>query len=125
ESKSSFGSRKEALVDRLGDPDSIFEKARMMLRMLPAEFLPKGYDERQHATFMKLINPENGATITGEAGDNIGRGGRSGIYYVDEAAFLEHPERVDAALSENTDVRIDISSANGNANPFYQKRQSG
>ena len=124
-SKVSFGSRKEALVDRIGDPDSIFEKARMMLRLLPEEFLPAGYSEGTDATFAKIVNRQNGATITGEAGDNIGRGGRSRLYFVDESAFVERPERVDAALSQNTDVRIDVSTPNGNGNPFYRKRVSG
>lgn len=123
--KVSFGSRKEALVDRIGDPDSIFEKARMMLRLLPEEFLPRGYSEATDATFAKIVNRQNGATITGEAGDNIGRGGRSRLYMVDESAFVERPERVDAALSQNTDVRIDVSTPNGNGNPFYRKRMSG
>ena len=124
-SKVSFGSRKESLVDRIGDPDSIFEKARMMLRLLPTELLPAGYEEASDATFMKIVNRQNGSTITGEAGDNIGRGGRSTLYMLDEAAFVERPERVDAALSQNTDVRIDVSTPNGNGNPFYRKRVSG
>ena len=42
------------------------------------------------------------ATITGEGGDKIGRGGRKTIYFVDEAAFLERPESVDRALSQTT-----------------------
>lgn len=124
-SKVSFGSRKESLVDRIGDPDSIFEKARMMLRTLPTEILPAGYEESADATFMKIVNRANGSTITGEAGDNIGRGGRSTLYVLDEAAFIERPERVDAALSQNTEVRIDCSTPNGNGNPFYRKRVSG
>lgn len=124
-SKVSFGSRKEALVDHLGDMDSIFEKGRMILRNLPVEFLPVGYNESKHATFMKFVNPETGATITGEAGDNIGRGGRSGLYFKDESAFYEHPDLIDAALSQNSDVKIDVSTPNGNGNPFYQKRHSG
>ena len=35
-----WGSRKEQLVDKLGDPDSIFEKMRMIILGLPREFLP-------------------------------------------------------------------------------------
>lgn len=123
--KCSFGSRKEALVDRVGDNDSIFEKGRMIMRNMPVEFLPLGFDLDKHMPFMKFINPENGATITGEAGDNIGRGGRSSMYFKDESAFYERPERIEAALSENSDVKIDISTPNGMGNPFAQKRHSG
>lgn len=83
-----WGSRKANLVDKLGDPDSIFEKMRLMLRRLPALFRPDGWSESKHAIYMKFVNPENGSTITGEAGDNIGRGGRKSIYFKDEAQPL-------------------------------------
>jgi phage terminase large subunit len=119
--KMSFGSRKEDLVDKMGNPDCLLEKIRMMLRYLPPELLPAGYSEQKHARHMKIINPQNGSSITGEAGDNIGRGGRSTMYFVDEAAFLERPELIDAALSQNTSSRIDVSTPNGPDNPFSQK----
>lgn len=80
-----WGSRKEMYVDRIDDPDSIFEKIRMTLDTLPPFLRPKGYDRKKHASYMKIINPENGASVTGEAGDNIGRGGRKLIYFKDEA----------------------------------------
>jgi hypothetical protein len=57
---------------------------------------------------MKIVNPETGATISGELGDNIGRGGRTRIYFKDESAFYEHPEMVEASLLSNTRVQIDI-----------------
>lgn len=120
-----WGSRKEQLVDRLGDSDSIFEKMRMIIKSLPDFMLPVGFDFRTHATYMKVINPENGSTITGEAGDNIGRGGRSTIYFKDESAHYERPELVEAALGDNTDVQIDISSVHGTANVFYRRRMAG
>jgi hypothetical protein len=123
--KVSFGSRKEALVDRIGDKDSIIEKVRYIIDKLPVYFVPDGYDRKKHASHMKITNPVNGATITGEAGDNIGRGGRSSIYFLDEAAFIERPDKVDAALSENTNVLIKVSTPNGNGNPFYRDRHSG
>jgi phage terminase large subunit len=120
-----FGSRKEEYVDKIGDPKSLFWKARKFVQMLPVELRPVGYNEKQHAPFMRLINPETESTITGEAGNNIGRGNRTSIYFVDEAAFLEHPEDADAALSETTNCRIDVSSANGPGNSFHRKRMGG
>lgn len=120
-----WGSRKEVLVDRRGDPDSIFEKIRMTIRYLPKFLLPAAWDEKAHSHHMKIINPENGASITGEAGDQIGRGGRKLIYFKDESAHYERPESIEASLSHNTRVQIDISSVNGTGNVFYRKRQSG
>lgn len=122
--KGAFGSRKEMLVDRIGDIDSIFEKARFVIQHLPEWMLPKGFDFKQHSHHCKLINPANKNSITGESGSNIGRGGRSTVYDLDEAAFVQYPQKVDAALSNNTNSVIYTSSANGIGNPFYQKRMS-
>ncbi|NUM72754.1 hypothetical protein HUU40_00190 [candidate division KSB1 bacterium] len=120
-----WGSRKAMLVDELGNPDSIFEKMRLIIRRLPACFLPKGWNEKKHATYMKFQNPENGSSIKGEAGDNIGRGGRSDMYFKDESAHYERPDKIEAALSENTNVQIDISSVNGLGNVFHRRRSKG
>ena len=120
-----WGSRKEQLVDRLGDMDSIFEKLRCILRSLPRFFLPVGFDDRLHAGKMKIINPANGASITGECGDQIGRGGRKSIYFKDESAWYEHPESIEAALSENTDCQIDLSTTAGYGTVFERKVDSG
>jgi phage terminase large subunit len=120
-----FGSRKLDLVDKISDPSSIFEKIRFMLGRLPDWMLPAGFRWDEHDCHAKLINPANGSTITGEGGDQIGRGGRVSIYFVDEAAFLEHPASVERSLSQTTRCRIDVSTPNGPGNPFYQKRYGG
>lgn len=120
-----WGSRKEQLVDRIGDPDSIFEKMRMIIDNLPDFMVPPSFDRRLHQSSMKIINPDNGSTIAGESGDQIGRGGRKMIYFKDEAAHYERPELIEAALGDNTDVQIDISSVNGTNNVFYRRRHAG
>jgi phage terminase large subunit len=120
-----FGSRKEEYVDKAGDPDSLFEKIRILLDNLPRWMLPAGFTLAQHATFRKIVNPANGSTITGEAGDNIGRGGRKSLYFVDEAAFIERAHLVERSLSQTTRCRIDVSTPNGIGNPFYTKRFAG
>lgn len=120
-----WGSRKKQLVDKLGDADSIFEKIRMLIRGMPREFWPAGFNPKDHMPFMRILNPENDASITGEAGDNIGRGGRKLIYFKDESAHYERPEKIEAALADNTRVQIDISSVNGIGNVFYRRRQAG
>lgn len=105
-----FGSRKEILVDRAGDMQAIFPKIRAIIEHLPPFLLPQGWTPKVHSNYMRILNPENGSAIVGEAGDNIGRGGRASIYFVDEAAYLERPQLIEAALTANTDCRIDISS---------------
>jgi phage terminase large subunit len=120
-----IGSRKLDLVDKRGDPDCLFEKIRMLLRRLPEWQMPAGFKWSEHDNFARLVNPASGATITGEGGENIGRGGRKTIYLIDEAAFLEQPETVEAALSATTNCRIYTSTPNGQGNPYYRKRFSG
>lgn len=120
-----FGSRKEEYVDDLNDPKSLFWKARQFVNLLPAEFRPAGWDAKRHAPFMTIKNPENGSAIVGESGDNIGRGNRTSIYFKDESAFYERAESIDAALSQTSNCKIDVSTPNGNGNPFYRKRHSG
>ena len=120
-----FGSRKLEYVDTKGNPKSIFEKFRIAIRGLPLWMMPRGFNWNEHDCLAKLMNPENGSVITGEGGDGIGRGDRTAIYFVDEAAFLERPQLVESSLSQTTNVRIDISTPNGPGNPFAKKRFSG
>ncbi len=120
-----WGSRKEDLVDKIGDPKSVFDKIRKTIDYLPPELLPAGFDRRAHTGFMKILNPANEASITGEAGDNIGRGGRTLVYFKDESAHYERPELIEAALGDNTRVQIDISSVNGLGNVFHRRREAG
>ena len=92
-----FGSRKEELVDNgNNDPDSIFWKIRTFIDNLPAEFLPTNHTAGRK--WGEVPNVANGSVIKGEIGDEIGRGGRAGLYFVDEFAHLIHPEMAESAL---------------------------
>lgn len=120
-----FGSRKEEYVDKLGDPKSLFWKIRQFINYLPQEFQPDGWNDQKHAPHMRILNPENESSIIGEAGDNIGRGNRTSVYFKDESAFYERPDAIDAALSQTSNCKIDISTPNGSGNPFYKKAHGG
>jgi hypothetical protein len=120
--RATFGSRKTEFVDGLGDPDTIFEKIRYMLYNLPVWLRPPGFEKRLHDHFLLLTNPETGNTIGGEGGDEMGRGGRSTLYVLDEYAFVPRADKADMATSANADCRIFGSSANGMGNAFARKR---
>lgn len=119
------GSRKEELVDKKGDPKTLLHKFRDMFSKMPDWMKPSKFNTRDHDNYMRIVNPNNGATITGEAGDNIGRGGRTSMYLLDEWAFVDRQLAVDAAISQNTNVHIKGSTPNGIGDRFYQDRFSG
>ena len=119
-----FGSRKEEYCDKLDSPKSLFFKARLFMKNLPIEFRG-GWDAKLHAPHMRLMFPETDSFMSAEAGDNIGRGDRCSIYFIDESAYLERPQLIDASLSATTNCRIDISSVNGMNNSFAQRRHGG
>ncbi|MGG6461410.1 TerL protein [Solilutibacter silvestris] len=119
-----FGSRKEEYVDKIGSPKSLFWKARQFIANLPPEFR-QSWNPATCAPHMRILFPDTGCVITGESGDGIGRGDRSSFYFVDESAFLERPQLVDASLSATTNCRQDISTPNGLNNSFAQRRHGG
>ena len=75
--KTMLGSYLEDLVDKIGNPDSLFEKLRLLIDRLPPWQQPRGYTKTEHAGFMRVVNPENGNAITGGVGENMGRMERS------------------------------------------------
>jgi phage terminase large subunit len=114
------GSAVEIKIDRSGDPDTLFYKIRSFLEHLPAEF-NGGFNVDTCSADKRVSFPLTGSSITGEAGDQAGRGGRKAIFVVDESAHFEHPKIIDKNLSANTKCRIDMSSVNGMANSFYTR----
>ena len=119
-----FGSQVKADVDNSQNPDSLFWKGRFILENLPVEFTG-GWNAKDNAIDMQLRFPLSGGMITGDCGDDIGRGGRKTVYFIDESAHLDHPEAAEASLSNTTNCRIDISSVKGSNNPFGRKMTEG
>jgi phage terminase large subunit len=96
---------------------------RWLLRSMPPVFWPPGFDPDVTMSYMRIYSEHS--SITGESGDDIGRGGRTLIYFKDESAHYEHPESIEAALGDTTRVQVDISSVNGLGNVFHRKREAG
>lgn len=115
-----FGSSKEEGVDSSKSPKALFWKARKFIELLPVEFR-NGW-QRSDATHMRIHFPATDSVMVGEAGDNIGRGDRAALYFVDESTAIERPQLIEDSLSATTNCRIDISTPRGMANPFAQKR---
>lgn len=121
-----FGSATEDKVDSAGDPSSLFWKGRLFTRYLPREFRGNWDDRNKlHSSHMKLLFPHMESMVGGDAGDRIGRGGRTSVFFVDEYAHIQRPAIVDASLSATTNCRIEMSSVNGLANTFAERARSG
>lgn len=116
-----WGSRKEDYVDTGGDMDSIFEKIRFLIKKLPNWLLPEGFNWNKHSNYMRIINPETGSSITGEATNpSFGRGGRKLRVRFDEFAFFETAEPAWDGTADVTHCRTAISTPFGSSNKFAQ-----
>jgi hypothetical protein len=111
-----IGSRKEDEVD---DKTifSLMPKIDFALDRLP-DFMRGAYDEKLNRSYMKIYIPETNSIIRGEGGDNIGRGGRSSVMFVDEFAFIPRSSRVMEAISQNSDCIVLGSTPCGRGNEF-------
>lgn len=116
-----LSTRKEDEVDSKKNQNTLFERIRFQIRLLPEWQYPKGFDvERSMLATMKLANPANGNTLLGEAPvENMGRGGRVTVAMLDEFAFWAfggYPQY--RSLSQTTDSIIMPSSVAGKLNQY-------
>jgi phage terminase large subunit len=118
------GSRKTEYVDKIGTYKPLLPKGRMFVEYLPEEFRA-GWVDWRDAPFMRITFPQTRSIIGGEGGDDLGRGDRTSLFFVDEYAYFERPELTEMSLSQTTNCRIDVSSVAGMNNTFAQKRHSG
>lgn len=122
-----LGSRKEALVDKVGNRASLFWKVEFMFRHQPGFLRPVGYDSRKHRTLLRMENPEMESILTGEGTiGNFGRGDRCLWIFLDEFAFFNDQQKnadkmVFSATSETTNSRIIVSTHNGENTLFCKK----
>lgn len=119
------GSRKEELVDTLGDMDTHFERLRYMLKKLPNWMVEAlGYD-RKNDSYMKLYK-DNGASIVGESmNKEFSRQGRYRAILLDEFAFVDKAELIWRACGDSAPCKIPVSTPNGSNNKFAILRKSG
>ncbi len=120
-----LGSRKQELVDTIGDMDSLFERVRYMIDKLPTWMKDHyGYDAK-NSGFMKIYKA-NGASIVGEAmNPDFSRGGRYKAILLDEFAFVDKSQSVWRSCGDSAPCKIVVSTPNGSNNFFAQLRKSG
>lgn len=122
-----LSSATEDLVDSKKDIDTLFEKARFMLRLLPTWMLPKGFNLERDTPYMNISNPENGALITGAAPTaKVGRQRRRTVAICDEFQtwpFGGFPQYV--ALSQTAKSLIILGTPEGRFNKYAELRFAG
>jgi hypothetical protein len=115
-------SRKQDLVDRRGDMDSLFEKHRYLLRMQPPWMRPRNI--RDHICLLE--NLDNGSMISGEStNESVGQGGRKTAILLDEFARVKDGEAIDLATRDTSACRIFNSTPQGPGTWFTKLRNSG
>lgn len=103
-------SRKESLVDRRGDMDSLFEKHRYLLRWQPEWLRP----QRMKDNKLHLENADIGTTIEGEStNESAGQASRKTAILLDEFARVQNGEEIDLATADTSACRIFLSTPQG------------
>lgn len=103
-------SRKEVLVDRRGDMDSLFEKHRYLMKWQPEWLRP----QRLVDNSMHLENKDIGTTIEGEStNENAGQASRKTAMLLDEFARVREGEEIDLATADTSNCRIFNSTPQG------------
>ncbi len=114
-------SRKEDLVDKKGDPDSLFWKVDFIYKHLPPWLKP-----RRTRKLLNIVNLENGSTFDGDStSGDIARGGRRTAIGLDEFASVDNGYAVLASTGDATKCRLFNSTPKGTGNAFYDQIMSG
>jgi hypothetical protein len=104
-------SRKEDLVDKPLDLNSMMGYLDFVVDHLPSWMIPEGFDKRYHRLKNMLKNPKTGSQVTGESTTTkAGRGARATYAIVDEAAFVPDFVMTFGTLSGTTDHRFALST---------------
>jgi hypothetical protein len=118
-----IASRKQQELDD-STIQSLFGRISFILDKLPS-FLCRGYDPQKNRIHMRIELPGTGSLLRGEIGDNIGRGGRSTMLFLDEFAFVPRSATVMEAASQNTDSLVMGSTPCGRGNEFSRIYHDG
>lgn len=120
-------SKVEQEVDSGKDINTLFEKIRFQLRLLPDWMIPKGFSLDRDMPYMRITNPVTKSTFHGRAPTkSVGRQLRVTVVWFDEVAFVEGGGNMQAtSLSQTTKSLIGVSSVAGKQNWFAEKIEDG
>ncbi|KKN40367.1 hypothetical protein LCGC14_0734190 [marine sediment metagenome] len=108
-------SRKEDLVDKTGDPKSLFYKIDFIHRHLPGWLVPSTVRTNLHMEYLETNSTIDGESTTGD----VGRGDRRTAVLCDEFAMVQDGYKVNRALRDVADCRLFNSTPAGAVGAFY------
>lgn len=111
-----YGSYKEDYVDSKGDMDSHFERLRFFLNKLPYWLLPQDMTD----TYMNISSQESHCSVTGDAGQNFGTGGRRKFIVLDEFALWQNDKKAYRKTKDIARCRIFGGTPEGKYNVYGQ-----
>lgn len=109
-----YGSYKEDYVDEQGNMDSHFERVRYMLNRLPKWMKPSDIVQK----YMNISSEQLGCSISGDAGQNFGTGGRRKFVIMDEFALWQYDTKAFRKTSDIADCRIIGATPEGRFNVY-------
>lgn len=112
-------SRKEDLVDKSDDPDSLFWKLDFILANQPGWMVPKIKRSSLHLKNIDMQSTIDGDSTTGD----IGVGGRRTAIFADEFARVKEGKKVLDATADTSKCRIFGSTHLGTGGAFYELTQ--
>jgi hypothetical protein len=111
-------SRKEELVDKKGDTNTLFWKLDFMVERLP-DWVRPAYDRKERL----LKNLWNHSVITGEATvENVGKSGRVNWVFCDEFPAVKHSDAaaMERALTDTAACRIYLGTCEYRSHPHSE-----
>ncbi len=120
------GSRKENLVDKLGDLTTLFERVRYMITTMSQWLIPVcNVDIKNVKNYMKIYK-QTGASITGESTNaDFSRQGRYNAILLDEFASWDIAEQAWTSCQDSAPSKFPVSTPKGSHNKFARLKKSG
>jgi len=107
-------------VERKGDMGSYMEKARFVVRNLPARYRASRFGDRLSRCLLsgRVVSPVTNGAIVAHSGTSMGRSSRATVSVADEFAFYRDQESTLAALTSVCSLLVLTSTHSGPGTEF-------
>lgn len=115
-------------LDKTWDIDSLFEKIRYMIRLLPGWMLPEWFSKEAGTQYNQsgtISHPKGTGSINGKTGGkpDAGRWGTRNATFLDEMASLTYARQINMSIGSSSPCVIYNSTPKGEFNEFFEMRK--